>query len=238
MDSAGYTSLTRQSGLMREMQTIANNIANVSTTGFRREGLLFSEHISRLEPDEPSLSMANANTHHTSLIQGTLTQTNGTFDFAIEGDGFFMIETPEGPALTRAGAFTPSAEGELVTYDGYRLLDNGGAPIFVPPDAGKIAVSADGTMSANGLPLAQIGLFLPNDPTELSRRDGVRFLVESGTQPIDEPTILQGYVEGSNVDAVSEIARMMEVQHAYELGQKFLEREDERIRGVLTALGR
>ncbi len=80
-------------------------------------------------------------------VQGPLTQTGGRFDFAIEGEGFFLIETPAGQQLTRAGAFTPSAEGELVTPDGHRVLDAGGAPIFVPPDATAISVAADGTMS-------------------------------------------------------------------------------------------
>ncbi|MGH1330240.1 MAG: flagellar hook-basal body complex protein [Paracoccaceae bacterium] len=238
MDSAGYTSLTRQSGLMREMQAVANNIANISTTGFRREGLIFAEHISALEPDEASLSMAYANVRMTSNAQGALSQTGGAFDFAIEGEGFFMIETPEGETLTRNGAFTPNEAGELVTHDGFRVLDTGGAPIFIPPDAKSISVSTDGTYSADGRPLGQIGLFAPEDPNDMSRRDGVRFLVPGGTIPLEEPRILQGFTEGSNVNAVTEIARMIEVQHAYELGQKFLEREDERIRAVLSTLSR
>ena len=141
MDSAGYTSLTRMVGLNREMQAIANNIANVSTTGFRKEGLIFSEYISALETGEDSLSMAEGNVRLTNDSQGPLTPTGGAYDFAIEGDGFFMIDTPDGQALTRAGAFTTNDQGELTTHDGYRLLDNGGAPIFIPPDAGTVAVS-------------------------------------------------------------------------------------------------
>lgn len=237
MDNAGYTTLTRQSGLMHEMQSIANNIANISTTGFRREGLVFSEFIKSLEQD-PSLSMALANVHITNLEQGPLSQTGGTFDFAIEGNGFFMVESPEGPLLTRAGSFTPSQQGELVTPDGLRLLDAGGAPVFVPPDAAGVALAADGTLSADGRPLTQIGLFLPTDPNDLSHRDGVRFAAPGGTEQVLEgAVILQGFVENSNVDAVSEIARMIEVQHAYELGQKFLEQEDERIRSVIQTFG-
>lgn len=238
MDSTGYTTLARQSGLMREMQAVAHNIANISTTGFRREGLIFSEHIAALERGEPSLSMAHANVRMTSTLQGTLDATGGSFDFAIEGEGFFMIEGPEGDTLTRAGAFTPNEAGELVTPDGYRLLDNGGAPIFIPPDAATISVARDGTLSADDQPLTQIGLFLPADPNEMARRDGVRFVVAGGAVPVDEPTIVQGFTEASNVDPITEIARMIEVQHAYELGQKFLEREDERIRNALNTFGK
>ena len=238
MDSPGYTTLTRMSGLKSEMQAIANNIANVSTTGYRKEGLIFSEHIARLSAGEDSLSMAYANVQMTNDAQGPLTPTGGAFDFAIEGDGFFLIETPQGQALTRAGAFTPNDQGELTTHDGYRLLDNGGAAIFVPPDARNVAVAADGTVSADGQPLAQIGLFMPTDPTQLDRTNGTRFVTDAGVEPHEGSVILQGYVENSHVNAVVEIARMIEVQHGYTLGQKFIRKEDERIKSVISTLGR
>lgn len=232
MDNAGYTTLTRQSGLMREMSVVANNIANMATTGYRQEGLIFSEHVKRV-PNGPSLSMATANVRNTSMLQGALTQTGGRFDLAVEGPGFFMVETPQGERLTRAGSFTPNAEGDLVTADGFRVLDAGGAPVFVPPDASDLAVSADGTVSSQGRPLAQIGLFQPVDPVQMTREDGVMFRSDGGVEPAETGRILQGFLEGSNVDPISQIARMIEVQRAYEMGQKFLDSEDERIRGAV-----
>ena len=238
MENAVYTTLTRQSGLMREMQMVANNIANLSTTGFRKEGIIFAEHISALENGEESLSMASAEVRLTNQQQGTLTQTGGTFDFAIEGPGYFMIETADGQQLSRAGSFTPNAEGELVTPDGYRLLDGGGSPIFIPPDARSITVSSDGTLSADGSPQAQIGLFMPADPLDMARQNGVRFKLKGDAVPVEDASILQGFIEDSNVNPITEIARMIEVQRAYELGQAFLDKEDERIRGVLQTLGR
>ncbi len=238
MENAGYTSLTRQSGLMREMQMIAHNIANSSTQGYRSENLVFSEHVRRLEGgDAPSLSMAKGDTRFSSNLQGAIEATGGQFDFAIEGEGYFLVETPDGEALTRAGNFTPSAEGELVTPDGLRVLDAGGAPIFVPPDA-RIAVASDGTISADDRPVAQMGLWRPGDPADLQRREGVLFDLTAPPEPVENGVILQGHLEGSNVDAVSQIARMIEVQRAYEMGQSLLEKEDGRIRNVLTTLGR
>jgi flagellar basal-body rod protein FlgF len=232
MDNAIYTTLTRQSGLMREMQVVANNIANAATTGFRQEGVIFSEYVKRVDGGE-SLSMATAAVRNTSMLQGTLTQTGGSLDLAIEGDGFFLIETAQGERLTRSGHFTSSAEGELVTADGNRVLDIGGAPVFLPPDAVDLAVAADGTMSAGGLPLAQIGLVQPVDVLGLIRETGVLFRADAGVEPADTGRILQGFLESSNVDPISQIARMIEVQRAYEMGQSLLEREDERIRSAI-----
>ena len=236
MDAAGYTALTRQSGLMREMQVVANNIANLSTNGFRREGMVFSEHVARMA-EGPSLSMANGNARHIDLSQAGISKTGGTFDFAIQGEGFFLLETPDGERLTRAGSFTPSPAGELVTPEGYRLLDQGGAPVFVPPGAGAIALSQDGTLSANGAPLARVGLWQPSDPLSLQHQAGTLFRA-AALEPVDGGIVMQGYLEDSNVEPVSEIARMIEVQRAYEMGQTFMDREDQRMRSVIDTLGR
>jgi len=235
METAGYATLSRQTGLMREMQVVANNIANSATTGYRQEGLIFSEFI-QSGPGQSSMSMSRANIRNTSMEQGSLTQTNGTFDLAIEGDGFFMVETPMGERLTRSGAFSPNADGDLVTADGNRVLDAGGSPVFVPGDAETIHIAPDGTVSADGSPLGQIGLFMPADKHTLVREDGVMFRVDGDIEETDQAQILQGFVEGSNVNAISQVARMIEIQRAYEMGQSFLETEDQRIRNAIKNL--
>lgn len=237
MENAGYTTLTRQAGLMHEMRVIANNIANAATTGFRQEGLIFAEHVARAG-DGPSLSMATARLRNTSMVQGVLTETGGRLDFAIEGDGFFLVETPRGERLTRAGGFSLSAAGDLVTNDGFRVLDTGGAPVFVPPAAADLSVSADGTVSADGRPRAQLALVTPVDRIGLVREDGVMFRSENGVEAAPEARVLQGFLESANVDAVGQIARMIEVQRAYEMGQSFLDAEHERIRSALKSITR
>jgi flagellar basal-body rod protein FlgF len=237
MDSIAYTTLTRQSGLMREMEVVADNIANSSTTGFRREGVVFSEYIVRLE-GEPSLSMATASARNIDLSQAGVSQTGGTYDFAIQGEGFFLIQTPQGERLTRAGAFTPSASGELVTPDGYSLLDAGGTPIAVPPGARAVALAQDGTISADGVAVAKVGLWRPTDPLNLIHVAGTMFAADAGVEPAEGGIMLQGMLEDSNVDPITEVARMITVQRAYELGQTFLDREDARVRGVIQTLGR
>ena len=237
MDNQGYITLTRQIGLMREMQVVANNIANSATNGYRQEGVMFSEYVRSVD-DGASVSMGQGNVGTTMFDQGTLTETGGTFDFAVEGDGFFLIETPGGERLTRAGAFSPNAEGDLVTMDGYRVLDAGGAPLFIPPDAQSISVSPDGTLSADGLLLGQVGLVVPTDPKEMVRESNVMFRSDAGYEPAETGRIMQGFVENSNVETITQLARMIEVQRAYELGQSFLETEDERIRRAMDTMVR
>ncbi len=238
MENATYATLTRQSGLMSEMRAVANNIANANTTGFRAEGVIFSEYIQSLGPNAPSLSMAAARVRETIQTQGALAQTGGAFDLAIEGDGYFMVQTPQGNRLTRAGSFTPNENGDLVTMDGSLVLDAGGAPVFIPQGVGPIGIAPDGTISADDVPVGQIGLFLPTDPNGMIREDGVRFRADAGVEPALEGRMMQGALEESNVDSVMQITRMIEVQRAYELGQGFLDKEDARIRGVIQMMNR
>lgn len=238
MGNIGYVSLTRQSGLLREMQVVANNIANLSTTGFRREGVVFSEYIKGAGAGNASISFARAGAHHTDYAPGGLSKTGGSFDLAIEGDGFFLVATPGGERLTRAGAFTPNQEGELVAPDGARVLDIGGSPIFIPVNAGSISVSGDGVVSADGQALAQIGVMMPEDGSTMTRHADQRFSSSGPLVPAEGATVFQGFLEKSNVEPVVELARMIEVQRSYELGQKFLEREDDRIRSALRTLGK
>ena len=237
MDSTAYTALSRQIGLRRELDVIANNIANASTTGFRREDLVFSEFVRSAGLDAPSVSMVQADAHRIVQSQGTLEVTGGTFDLAIEGEGFFQIERDGEAYLSRAGHFMPDAEGLLVNGDGNRLLDAGGAPVFVPPGV-DVSLGKDGTLSANGRPLGQIGIVMPADPIDLARAGGNLLKATGDLVPSEGATVHQGMLEASNVNPIGELARLIEVHRRYEANKSFLDREDQRIKSVIQTLGR
>ncbi len=237
MDNPGYVTLSRQTGLLKNLNVIANNLANMSTEGFRRESVAFTEVLKRLDVQGGSISQADARTRFTDFSQAQLHQTGGSLDFAIEGDGFFLIETSEGPALTRSGAFARSVDGELVTSNGDRVLGEGEAPLFFPADAGKVEVAADGTISADGQPVGRLALVSVDDLSALTRQGNGLFTAPDGFDPAEEATLFHGYLEKSNVDPVREISRMIEVQRAYEMGQSFLSTEDERMRQVIRVMG-
>jgi flagellar basal-body rod protein FlgF len=237
MDNPGYVGLTRLQGLVDELRAVANNVANVSTTGFRAEGVVFAEVLQAAAVDGGALSMAQPRARTTDPTEGGFAATGGELDLAIAGPGYFQVATPAGNRLTRAGAFALNAERELVTMTGARVLDEGGAAIAIPAGARSIGVGEDGTISADGAPVGRIGLF--DAPAEsLIREDGVTFRPTGAPAPAQGSRTIQGFVEQSNVNPVDELARMIEVQRAYELGQSFLELEDARIREGVRTIGR
>lgn len=237
MDTATYVSLSRQSGMLKELQITANNVANMATTGFRAEGMIFAEYVKALQTDGGSVSMADARVRYTDFSQGQLSRTGGTFDFGIQGEGFFQIETAQGLRLSRAGSFVAGPQNELMTNDGDRVLDPGGAPIFIPPDARDIRVGEDGTISADGAAVAQLGVVTVPDENMMTREAKQLFVPVGEVIPVENPSVFQGFVEQSNVNPILEITRLIEVQRAYERGQKLMDKEDERIRTAIRTLG-
>lgn len=235
MDNAVYLALSRIAGLQKEMQAVANNVANMSTSGFRRESVLFAEMIEALPVEGGSVSMTAARVRRTDMSGGALERTGGRLDLALEGEGFFMIETPLGPRLTRSGAFALDAAGVLVTREGHPVLDPGGAPVQLPPDPGAIEIARDGSISADGRLVGAVAVVVPEAGADLKREDGVRFVYDGPLIP-GRAAVFQGFVESSNVSPVAELSRLIEVQRAYELGRALLDREDERMRATLRAL--
>ena len=236
MDNVGYIGLSRNAGLMREMNAIANNIANITTNGFRREGAVFAEHIKAIDNGDPSLSIATMSRRFIDLSAGDVSVTDNALDFAIEGDGFFLVEAENGQQLTRDGAFSTNAEGELITSTGARVLDDAGGAIVIPPQAASITASTDGFIYADGQAIGRIGV-VTADPAFLTRQGQNSFRAENGFEPVETPRIRQGAVEGSNVNAVAELARLIEVQRTYELSQRFSQDDGERINRTIRTLG-
>lgn len=236
MDNPGYVALSRQSGLKRELNTIANNIANLSTNGYRREGAVFAEHVARLQGGDQSLSLAVMNRHFIDLSPGEVTKTGNPLDFAIEGEGFFQVETPAGQRLTRDGAFSLNAQSELVTSSGARVLDQSGGAILVPQGTTTIKVTEDGTIFADGQAVSRIGV-MATDAAALIREGKNLFRTDAEIQPIQNARVRQFAIEGSNVSPVTELARLIEVQRTYEMSKGFSDNENERIERTVRVLG-
>ncbi len=235
-DNMISAALSRQKGLMKELLTVTNNIANADTAGFRAEGVIFSEYVDTLNEGD-SLSMTRAAARTIDLSQGELILTDDPFDLAITGDGFFLVETPGGPRLTRAGGFSLNEQSELVDQEGRRVLGEGDAAISIPQGDGEIAVSAGGDISVDGQPVARIAV-VTAQPIDLVREGENLFRAENGYEQVLEPNVTQGTLEGSNVNAMGEFVRLIEVQRAYEGTKGFLDKEADRLKKLVETLGR
>lgn len=234
MSNAIYTSLGRQQGLMKEMQVVANNLANSSTTGYKTDRAVFAEFLVSPGPSEDSISMGGLGGHAFKMEQGEMKFTGGQFDVAVQGEGFFVLQTPQGPRLTRAGHFQLSSESTLIDGFGNSVLGAGGNPITIPQEASQVSIGSDGSISANGQLIDRIGVVKAQG--ELERDSNTFFSAPGGYAPFEEASVVQGALEQSNVSPVFEVARMIEVQRAYEAGQAMMEREDDRINKLITSL--
>jgi flagellar basal-body rod protein FlgF len=220
--------LSRQMALQRELDVIANNIANVNTTGFKADGNKFEEFIgavARTEqfspPDRrPSFVLDRATWH--DLSSGSVQQTGNPLDVAIDGKAFLVVQTPQGERYTRNGALQVNARGELVTAEGYRVQGDNGPITFQPGDR-AIAINREGTISAReGTNIIEsqrgkLRIVGFTQPGRL-RKDGASlFAAPAGLAPQPEPTasVIQGAIEKSNVRAVVEMTRMIEVTRTY-----------------------
>ena len=234
MSNAIYATLARQHGLMQEMQVVSNNLANSSTTGYKTDRAIFAEFLVSTGSDASSLSMGSLAGHSFEMEQGGLKVTGGQFDLAVQGDGYFTVDTPQGTRLTRAGQFQLAANGNLIDMNGSNVLNAGGGPITIPPEATNLVISADGTISANGLQIDQVGVVVPDG--DLMRDSNTYFSAAGGFVAAKDFGIVQGALEQSNVSPVLEVSRMIEVQRAYEAGQTLLETEDQRLGQLISAV--
>jgi flagellar basal-body rod protein FlgF len=243
MDNALYVGLSRQMTLRRELDIVANNIANANTTGFKAEELMV-----RTEAAKPAKTLGGTNPVKFVLddgvtrdfTQGAMTKTDGDFDLAIEGNGFFKVQTAAGERYTRDGRFTTNPEGVVVTQSGNPVLDEGGGEITVDPLLGPVSIGKDGTMSQGAVRVGKIGVVLADDLAAL-RKDGdnlYRNTSNTTLQQAPSAIVHQGMLESSNVQSVVQITKLIEVQRAYESMAKMMDNTAELTRSAVERLGK
>jgi flagellar basal-body rod protein FlgF len=218
MQTRLYVGLSAQLALQRRLDTIANNVANQTTPGFRAEEVSFATLISR-SSSEP-VSFVSRGENFLSMKSGPITRTGRTLDVAIRGDAWLATSSADGPVYTKDGRLEMAATGALRSITGAPILDAGGANIQLDPDAGPPLIGADGTISQNGRRVGALGLFSFPPDAKLTRVAG------SSSVTSDRPAIAQldftrvgveqGYLEGSNVSPISEIARLIAVQRTFD----------------------
>ncbi len=240
MEATTYIALSKQGGLRRQMNIVAHNLANMNTTGFKGEKLMFVEHLVRSKSDQSILGQKVAYVRDIAtrkdFTDGSLELTNNPLDLGISGDGFFKIQTEFGIQYTRNGHFQLDAEGQLVTEAGFPVLAEGDNPIFFAPGDTNIVVSQDGTVSTQNGELGKLALVTFKNPQKLKPSEPSLFRGGGEAIPVETPSIHQGMLEGSNIQPIVEMSYMISVHRAYDNIKMFLEREDQRIRDMAKGL--
>ncbi|MEW9804484.1 flagellar basal-body rod protein FlgF [Mesorhizobium marinum] len=238
MQTGLYVALSSQIALEKRLNTIADNVANSSTVGFRATGVKFEDVVSGL--DNKAISFVSTGDTYMSTASGPLRETGNPFDFAIRGEAWFGIETPAGTVMTRDGRFTLTENGELVTIEGYPVLDAGGAPIQLDPRNGPPQAGADGSLRQGEQQVGALGLF-NFDPGPNFVRFG-----NSGIVPSSEPEpvvdridagVAQGFLEDSNVDPMREMAHLIMVQRAFDNSAAILRDSESSFDDAIKTLG-
>ena len=242
MDTPGYVILSRLGAQLRATQVLANNLANADTPGFQAQRPIFARFL-QPQPATPGaardLGIAYSIDRATwrDTTPGPVTTTGNPLDLALNGEGFFAVETPGGEErYTRAGRFTLSPEGRVVDAEGNAVLDARGTPIVLAPGDTRIEVKGDGTIRSENGPVGQLRVVRFDAPQRLWAEGDRLFAADEPPQPMARPNVVQGAVEGSNVSAVLEMTRMTEEVREFQTAVSFAEREGERLQSAVERI--
>ena len=245
MDNSLLVSLSQQLAAFRAMDVIANNLANVSTPGFKREAAKFEEFVTQVRPAEDqkgpqSLSFVKDAGVLRDSGQGNIEKTGATYDVALNGSGYFQVQTTAGMRYTRDGHFSLDANGNLVTSEGYQVQGDGGAITIAPTD-GDINIATDGTISSvvNGIgnQLGKLKVVDFANDAALTKQGNNLYSTSQTPTAAANATMRQGSLEGSNVQPVVEISKMIEVMRAYEATATLSKSQEDLMRQAITQLG-
>lgn len=231
-------------------QVISHNIANMQTPGFKQilttvQGFMQNQSVyanGNLQASQVEYvgTLGLGTQIGPDLIdfgQGALQNTNNPLDFALQGNGFFTVKTPDGNRYTRDGRFLRDADNSLVTVDGFQVLDDAGQPIELPD--GDIVVAPDGAISVNGTAVATLGIGVFADPlAELQHTEGNLFTGPAASTGEEAPQVIQGYLETSNANPSQLMTQLVEVGRSYEAAQKLVQNQDELLGKTIASLGR
>jgi flagellar basal-body rod protein FlgF len=241
MDISTSLATARLVGQMRSMEVIANNIANANTPGYRNTRVQFSDYIDRgvgtkAPPGGKPITYVQDRATWREAQAGTLTHTGNPLDMALSGDGYFTVNTPNGTRLTRDGRFGVLPDGTLADSAGNAVLGTDGKPLQFPPTDAQIHVAGDGVISTENGQIGQIAVVQPADPFRLQAEGGTNLRAETPTTPVAAPSIVQGAIEDSNVQPVTEMTRMIDMQRQFQMLTQLVQAEGDRQQNAIDKL--
>jgi flagellar basal-body rod protein FlgF len=237
MENSIFLGLGRQMVLRRELEIVANNVANADTTAYKREMPVFKEFMSKPKANE-AISYVYDYGKTRNMSEGRIKPTGNDFDLAIQGPGYFAVQTAAGERYTRNGVFSLDAAGRLVNANGQAVSDSQSRPIVVPPGTTKLDVASDGTINSGTQVIGQLKIVGFTNEQALKPGANSLYVANEVAGPAPNAKVIQGAIEESNVTPVAEISRMIEISRSYEQTQNMMDNEHNRIRDVVRRLGK
>lgn len=240
MENATYIALSRLDTQQRALSVVAGNIANASTSGFKAQHVLFSDYIAEQEGAVTSGAEIESYTQdratYRNLDQGEMQATGNPLDLALGGDGYFTLQTKSGTRLSRSGRFERLTDGTIADETGNALLNTDGQAIRLPAEDRVVSVAADGTISTETGIKGRIAIVTPNDANKLMP-EGAKFLrADTPTTPLATPKVVQGMIENSNVQVMTEMTRMMQIQRDFQFMTQFVQSEATRQQDAVSKI--
>ena len=217
MNNTSYINLSGQLALQRRLETVANNVANSTTPGYRAEEVRFESLLSG-DGQDPVAFVSRGDTY-LSRASGGLNRTGNPLDVAVEGDAWLGIQAAGGVAYTRDGRLSLSPAGELQSTSGSAILDPGGTPILIDPSKGALTIARDGRIMQGDKQVAALGLFTIPETARLARGPDSSVIPDVAAAPVADfarAGVVQGFVENSNVNPIKEMTHLIAVQRAFD----------------------
>lgn len=242
MDNTKYIALSRQMALWKQMDIVSNNMANMNTSGYKQDEAIFSSYVVQTENAQGFGKVPVYFTQdfgmYKNFKEGAIVQTGNTFDLALQGDSFFSVETPSGEKFTKKGQFQLDGDGQLITKDGYAVLSENNEPFFIAPGEKEISISENGDISTENGIIGRLKLVRFADNQKLLKVADTMFENTAGNAMVVNPEdtrVIQGAVEKSNVEPITEMTKLIKLQRSYEYVQQMIDQEHERISNTITA---
>jgi flagellar basal-body rod protein FlgF len=241
MDLASSVATSRLVAQQRAMDVIAGNIANADTPGYKATRVQFSDWLSRQDGADPppggnTIAFTQDRATWREQAPGPIRRTGNPLDLAITSTGWFSVSTARGIRLTRDGRFGLMPDGTVADSAGDALLDSTGNPIRIGSTDTILTITGDGSLSSENGQIARIGIVQPADPMRLAAEGGTLFRADTPTNTVAQPKIVQGAIEGSNVQPIAELARMIDDEREFQFVTQMVQAESDREKDAIDKL--
>ena len=240
MDNTSYVALSRQDALQKQIDVIANNMANLNTVGFKSEEMMVAQADVKTKSDTTPFGRQVSFVRDLGTVrdpkEGPMNKTGAPLDVAIHGSGYFTLDSPGGARYTRAGHFRLDENGMIVSGEGLPVMQANGTPIIVAPNEAQINIANDGTVSTENGQIGQMRIVAFDNEQDLKKAGDGTYITNDTANTVARPQLTQGMLEDSNVEAISQMTSMLTVMRSYQSIQNILDNEQDRIMKAMPVL--